>query len=87
MFRRISHRFSDPAESPRVPSAIAVVVVALGVAGLVPFVVGASLDEAPPDEEAATRQREAIRRELSSLGAHPWAGEYYEGMGWVRTSS
>lgn len=81
MFRRISHRFSDPAESPRVPSAIAVVVVALGVAGLVPFVVGASLDEAPPDEEAATRQREAIRRELSSLGAHPWAGEYYEGDG------
>lgn len=81
MSRRISRRFLSPAESLRVPGAIVVVIVALGVAGLVPFVLGASLDRPPPDGEAATRQRDAIRRELSSIGAHPWAGEYYEGDG------
>lgn len=81
MLRRISHRFLRPAESHRVPGAVVVTIVALGVTGLVPFVLGASLDQPPPDGEAATRQRDAIRHELSSLGAHPWAGEYYEGDG------
>jgi hypothetical protein len=81
MFRRMSRRFSWPLEVPRVPTVTAVAFIVLGLAGLIPFVVGASREEAPPDGEAAMQRRETIRRELSALGAHPWAGEYYEGDG------
>jgi hypothetical protein len=81
MYRRISRRFSASVESPRVPSVVAAVFIVLGIGALIPFVVGASLVQVPPDGEKATRQRDAIRRELSSLDAHPWAGDYYEGDG------
>ena len=36
---------------------------------------------AQPDGEAAERRRAEIDKELTGLGAHPWAGDYYEGDG------
>lgn len=35
----------------------------------------------PADETAVEHQREAIDREIASLGAHAWAADYYEGDG------
>lgn len=41
----------------------------------------AQTPSAVTDEAAVERQRKVIDREIASLGAHPWAADYYQGDG------
>ncbi len=61
----------------------AVLTIAVVVCAALPMGLAAAAPSSPSDADEATveRQRRAIQQEIAGLGAHRWAGDYYEGDG------